>query len=132
MATYGGRREFRAGKAMIVVSVLTALIFAAGAVMTYRLHGWYWVSIVLACASILGLAAIIETLALRVLLTDDAMLVTDLRGRRSYSITDIVRVEEAKGVPTAILLTSGQWVKLPSVGTGLGNSIRAWLKTRAS
>jgi hypothetical protein len=68
----------------------------------------------------------------RVLLTDDAMLVTDLRGRRSYSITDIVRVEEAKGVPTAILLTSGQWVKLPSVGIGLGNSIRAWLKTRAS
>lgn len=132
MATYAGRREFRAGKGMIGISVLTALIFAAGAVMTYRDRGWYWVSIFLACGTVFALGGIIETLLLRIRLTDDALLVTDLRGRRSYSIADIVRVEEAKGVPTAILLTSGQWVKLPSVGTDVGNSIRAWLKHRPS
>jgi hypothetical protein len=37
-------------------------------------------------------------------------------------------VEEARGVPTMLLLSQGRAVKLPSVGSSLGNSIRAWLK----
>lgn len=130
MSAYQGRREFRAGAAAIIAVTLAALIFAAGAVMTYRLRGWYWVSIVLTCGSVLGLAGVIQTMALRVVLTDDALLVTDYPGRRRYLIGDIVRVEEAKGTPTAILLKDGRWVKLPAVGTELGNSIRAWLKHR--
>ena len=100
--------------------------------MTYRLSGWYWVSVALTLGSILGLAGVIETLALRISLTDDAMLVTDLRGRRRYPVADIARVEEGKGVPTAILLKDGRWVKLPAVGSDLGNSIRAWLRHRPS
>jgi hypothetical protein len=75
------------------------------------------------------LAGVIETLALRIQLTDDAMLVTDYRGRRRYPIADTVRVEAAKGTPTTRLLTSGRWVKLPPVGSDVGNSIRAWLRT---
>jgi hypothetical protein len=128
MDTYGGRRDFRAGKGLIAGSLLSALIFAAGAVMTYRLQGWNWVSVGLTCASVLGLAGVIETFALRIRLTDDAMLVTDARGRRRYPVSDIARVEEAKGVPAAILLKSGRWVRLPPVGSDLGNSIRAWLR----
>jgi hypothetical protein len=100
--------------------------------MTYRLRGWSWVSIGLTLGSIMGLAGVIETLALKISLTDDAMLVTDYRGRRRYAMADIARVEEAKGVPTAILLKDGRWVKLPAVGSDLGNSIRAWLRHRPS
>jgi ABC-type uncharacterized transport system permease subunit len=74
MAAYQGRREFRAGGGAIIATVLTALVFAAGVVMTYRLHGWYWVSIVLICGLVLALAGIIETLVLKVQLTDEAML----------------------------------------------------------
>jgi hypothetical protein len=70
----------------------------------------------------------VESLVLRVRLTDDALLVTDLRGRRCYPLTEIAKMEEAKGSPTAILLVDGRWVKLPSVGNSLGNSIRAWIK----
>jgi hypothetical protein len=77
--------------------------------MTYRLRGWSWVSIGLTLGSIMGLAGVIETLALKISLTDDAMLVTDYRGRRRYAMADIARVEEAKGVPTAILLKDGRW-----------------------
>jgi hypothetical protein len=128
MGAYRGRREFRAGRAMAVVSVLVTLLFTSGAVMTYRQRGWHWVSVGLACATVFGLGAIVESLVLRVRLTDDALLVTDLRGRRRYDRAEIAAVEEAKGAPTAIRLVEGRWVRLPSVGNSLGNSIRAWLK----
>jgi hypothetical protein len=113
---------------MVILSVFVALLFAAGALMTYRLRGWSWVSIGLACATVVGVGGIVESLVLRVRLTDDALLVTDLRGRRCYALTEIAKVEEAKGSPTAILLMDGRWVKLPGVGSSLGNSIRAWIK----
>jgi len=128
MGAYRGRRDFRAGRAAVIVSVFVALLFATGAVMTYRDRGWNWVSIGLACATVAGVGAIVESLVLRVRLTDDALFVTDLRGRRRYPLADITGVEEAKGVPTTLLLANGRWVSLPAVGSSLGNSIRAWLK----
>ena len=106
-------------------------LFATGAVMTYRARGWTWVSIFLAAATVVfGFGSIIETLVLRIELTDDAMIVTELRGRRRYAMADIERIEEAKGVPPALLLKDGRWVKLPSVGDNLGNAVRAWLKAK--
>ncbi len=59
---YLGRREFRAGRAMVIVSMFVALLFATGAVMTYRLRGWNWVSIGLACANVAGVGGIVESL----------------------------------------------------------------------
>jgi hypothetical protein len=104
------------------------MLFVVGAAMTYRERGWNWVSATLACMTVLSVGGIVETLVFRVRLTDDALLVTDLRGRRSYPVADIVGVGEGKGVPTSIRLADGRWVKLPPVGNSLGNSIRAWLK----
>ena len=116
---------------MLMIMVGCTALFATGAMMTYRDHGWTWVSIGLAAGTVmLGFGSIIETLILRIELTDDTMIVTDMRGRRRYAITDIDRIEEAKGVPPALLLKDGRWVKLPSVGNDLGNSVRAWLKTK--
>lgn len=115
-----------------MVSLLLMLLFATGAVMTYRDRGWTWVSIGLAGATLLGLGAIVEALVLRVRLTDDAILVTELSGRRRYPAKEIARVEEAKGVPTVLVLSDGRVVKLPLVGTSLGNSIRAWLRQGSS
>jgi hypothetical protein len=128
---YQGRRVFRAGPWMVLLLVGVTLLFAGMAFAAWRTGGWTWVSLSLAAASvILGLGGILETLLLRIELTDDAMLVTDLRGRRRYAMADIERVEEAKGVPPALLLRDGRWVKLPSVAASLGNSVRAWLKQR--
>jgi len=106
MGAYQGRRDFRAGRGVMLVVVLSTMLTATGAVMTYRERGWNWV----------------------VQLTDEALFVTDLRGRRSYPVTDIAGVYEAKGVPTTLLLSGGRRVSLPPVGSSLGNSIRAWLK----
>ena len=128
MGAYRGRRVFRAGPGAILVIVLSTMLIASGAVMTYRDRGWNWVSVGLACATVLGLAGILEAFVLRVQLTDEALFVTDLRGRRSYAVTDIAGVEEAKGIPTILLLSDGRLVRLPPVGSSLGNSIRAWLK----
>jgi hypothetical protein len=114
-----------------LIFVGVTALFALGAYMTYRARGWTWVSVGLTgAAAILGIGSIIESLILRIELTDDAMIVTDLRGRRRYAITEIEGIEEAKGVPPALRLTGGKWVKLPSVGSNLGNSVRAWLRAR--
>ena len=126
--TYNGRRVFRAGRWMALLCIGATAIFAAAAIGAYRHGGWAWVSIGLACATVVGLGGVLESLILRIDLTDDAMLVSDLRGRRRYDLADIERIEETKGGPPAIRLKNGTWVKLPSVASSLGNSVRAWLK----
>ena len=113
---------------MIIISIFVTMLFAAGSTMTYRERGWNWVSAGLAAMTLVGIGGIVESRVLRVRLTDDAMLVTELLGRRRYDAADIAGVYEGKGVPTAIQLVDGRLVKLPSVGSSLGNSIRAWLK----
>ena len=113
---------------MTIASVLATGLFLAGAIVTYRARGWNWVAIGLALAVVLGVGGIIEGVVLRIQLTDEAMIVTDLLGSRRYARNEIVRIEEAKGVSPAILLVDGRWVKLPSAGNNLGNSVRAWLK----
>jgi hypothetical protein len=114
---------------MTAVVVVLASVFAVISWATYRQAGWTWVSIGMVFATVfVGLGGIVEGLILRIELADDAMIVTDLRGRRRYPMADIERISEEKGGPPAIRLRSGQWVKLPSVGSSLGNSVRAWLK----
>jgi hypothetical protein len=126
---YSGRRLFRLGPGMVLLFVGLTALFAVGAWMTYRERGWGWVSISLACATVvLGFGSILESLILRIELTDDAMLVTELTGRRRYSKADIDGIREAKGASPMLLLKGGRWVKLPVVTSGLGNSVRAWLK----
>jgi hypothetical protein len=129
MGAYRGRRVFRTGPAALVIAVLCTLLFAAGAVITYRERGWTWVSVGLTCATvILGLGGVLEIFVFRVQLTDEALVVTDLRGRRSYPVQTIDGVYEAKGMPTTVILSDGKKIRLPPVGSSLANSIRAWLK----
>lgn len=130
---YKGRRVFRNSPGTIAMFVMLACLFAAGAFVTYRQDGWTWVSLGLAGATIiLGGGGIIESLILRIEITEDALLVTDLTGHKRYAIADIEGIEEAKGCPPALLLKNGRSVKLPSVGNNIGNSVRSWLKHSAS
>ena len=128
---YKGRRVFRAGPGMVALFVGLTALFAAGAVITYLDQGWSWVAIGLAgAAAVLGLASILQGFLLRIELTDESLVVTDLSGVRRYRVEEIERVEEAKGVPPVLLLKNGKWVKLPSVASDLGTAVRAWLKRR--
>jgi hypothetical protein len=128
MSAYQGRRVFRTSPGYMVIFVWAELMFLSGAVFTYRTGGWGWTSIGLTALSVLGLGGVLEGVVRRIVLADDALYVTDLWGRHRYSKSEIVRVEEAKGVPTTIRLTDGRVVPLPDLGHLLGNSLRAWLK----
>jgi hypothetical protein len=129
VSPYKGRRVFRNGPGWVVLYVALTGLFAAGALFTYRQNGWTWVSIGMTAATvILGPGSIIESLVLRIELTDDALVATDLRGSKRYDIAAIAGIEEAKGCPPALLFKDGSFVKLPSVGHSVGNSVRSWLK----
>jgi hypothetical protein len=126
---YNGRRVFRAGAKMLALMVGVTLLFAAVACGAYLSGGWNWVSVSMGLvAGIIGVGGIVEAVVVRIDLTDDALVVTDLTGRRRFAIGDIERISQEKGVPPAIRLKDGTWVKLPSVGSEPGNSVRAWLK----
>jgi hypothetical protein len=125
---YNGRRVFKHGPATTIVMVATTALFAAVSIVSYAARGWTMVSMGMGVAVFIGLAAIVESRIARIEITDDALIVTDLRGRKSYAINDIERVDEAKGTAAAMRLKSGRIVKLPSVGSNIANSIRAWLR----
>ena len=110
------------------MSVVVASLFAAAAYTTYRSAGFNWITIGLLIAFVIGVVGIVESLLLRIRLTDVEMIVTDLRGTHRYLRNDIDRIEEARGSSPAIKLKDGRWVKLPSIARNLGNSVRAWLK----
>jgi hypothetical protein len=125
---YEGRRVFTRGRLTVVGVCVATALFGAAAVVTVKLRGWTWVSIGMAAAVAFGFAGMIETLVERVVLEDEALVIRRLWGTRRYSIADIDRVEEAKGVVPAIRLKDGRWVKLPDVVPHFGNSARAWLR----
>jgi hypothetical protein len=128
---YSGRRVFKHGPGWHVMYVALTALFAVGTYALYRGNGWSWSSTGMALMTVfLGGGSIVESFLLQIELTDDAMLVRDLRGRKRYPIGDIERIEEAKGVSPSLRLKNGTWVKLPSVGSDIGNSVRAWLKAQ--
>jgi hypothetical protein len=128
---YEGRTVFKRGDAVLAMVAGATLLFIVGALMTYRHSGWTWVSIGLTLAAIVfGGGGMVETVVERVELTPDALVIRRLWGTRRIPIEQIERVEEAKGVPPAVRLRDGQWLKLPEVGGNFGNSARAWLRAR--
>ena len=129
MAPYGGRTEFRHGVGFAIMYVAITALFAAGAYSVWRAKGWTWVAIGLAGMAVFSVGAIVETFVERIRLTDDALLVRTFRGTRAYAKADIAAIAEAKGSPPSIRLKDGRWVRLPSLASNLGNSVRAWLKS---
>jgi hypothetical protein len=83
---------------------------------------------VLMAMSVIGLGGVIEGLVRRIVLGDDALYITDLWTRRRIPKSEIMRIYEAKGVSSMILLADGNRVSLPDLGQQLGNSIPAWLR----
>lgn len=128
MSPYEGRRSFRTTRAQLAATIAAELLFVSGAVYTFRTGGLSVTSAVLALLALVGLAGVLEALVRRVELTDDALLVRDLLRRRRIPREEIAGVEEARGVPTVLVLRTGPAMKLPDVGHAIGTSIRAWLR----
>jgi hypothetical protein len=130
VTAYKGRRAFRSPTWVLVTVAVAALVPAIGAWMTFRERGLGLLSVGLAAVAVLGVGGILEAISLRVELSDDALHVTRWWVRRSYPRESIARVTHEKGVDPAMQLTDGRWVKLPSVGVHMANSIRAWLRAK--
>jgi hypothetical protein len=129
MRAYDGRRVFRSPTWILATVTVAALLPAIGAWITFRGRGVSLLSLGLAAFAVLGVGGILETIAQRVELSNDALHITRWRVRRSYPRDSIVRVTSEKGVDPAMQLADGRWVKLPPVGAHMANSIRAWLRT---
>ena len=91
---YKRRRVFRRGPGWIVSFALITALFAAVSWVIWRENGWNWLSIGMTFATVFaGFGSIIESVILRIELTDDALFMTDLRGRRRYEIADIASIQ---------------------------------------
>jgi hypothetical protein len=111
---------------LALIAVFT-LVCVAGVWIQYRTRGPGLGLIGAVALVVFGVLAIVETLSLKVELTDDAVHITKWWVRRSYARDSIVRFTNEKGVSAAFLLADGRWVKLPPVDAS-GNSFRAWLR----
>lgn len=129
MAPYAGRRVLRASPLLLGVVTAAEILFLAGTWVLYRSEGLNLRTLFLAGAAVAGTIGLADALTRRIVLAPDALQVSGLWGCRSYAKRDIVGVTEEKGVPAALRLADGRWVRLPpDVGRSIGNSIRAWLK----
>jgi hypothetical protein len=126
---YNGQTSFvRSTVARLGVTGAT-LVFAGVTYGSYRALGWTWITWSLALATlVLGTGGIAETLLERVVLTPEGLVVRRLWGTRVYPVAAIQEIRVARGVAPALLLRDGRWVKLPELGMGFGNSVRAWLR----
>jgi len=125
---YKGRRVFRSPTWVLVTVTVSVLVPAIGAWMTFRERGLSLLSVGLAAVTMLGVGGILETIAQRVELSDEALHVTRWWVRRSYPRESIARVTHEKGGDPAMQLTDGRWVTLPPVGVYMANSVRTWLR----
>lgn len=129
MSRYAGRRVFRPGRWVVALVGVSEALFVTGAAWTFAAGGATFTSLGLGFMSLVGLAGLADVLTRRVELADDKLHVKGLWGRRSFARREIAGVREAKGVAPLLLLADGRAVKLPSEVAGLGNPVRAWLKS---
>ena len=131
MTEYKGRRVFRAPSWVVASVVVATLLFAVGAFVRFRAAGSRDpTGILLAAFAVRAVLGVLETVAQRVVLSDDELHVTRWWVRRSYRRDSIVRLTSEKGVEAALKLVDGRWIKLPPGGPHAPNSIRAWLRAR--
>ncbi|MBL8516946.1 MAG: hypothetical protein JNM76_08250 [Betaproteobacteria bacterium] len=128
----GSAQRFRAATWYIVAACLAWALFVTVALVSWRASGFSLVTLGLAAGSVLALAGLADALTLRVTLQADAIdYVCNFR-RRRVARADIKRVVAEKGTPLTLELSSGGWVRLPSLGGRLhANTLRAWLRRGA-
>ena len=126
---YRGRRVFRIHPVAIWIVVASIALFATGAVYMFLYGKSPFTAWGLAGMAVLGVVGLVDWLVTRVELLDDEIVVRTLWSRRSYPRAEIESVYEAKGVPSALVLTGDRIVKMPDIGPSFGNSVRAWLKS---
>jgi hypothetical protein len=111
--------------------VFTAL-FSTGFVMMYHEEGVSLTSLVLGAGAVLGVAAIVQVFASRIVLGEDALRIVLPWSRKTYPRSDIRSVTWERGEKALLELSQDRRVKLPDVGKShqeVADVVRAWLKS---
>lgn len=128
---YGGQTHFRPPTWLLVTAIAVDAGVSAAAVFYWAAFGIDWIFGAMVFIAVVAGAGIIEVLTTRVELGESEMYVRQWGRLQTISRTDIQLVTWESGCPVALLLSNGEWVKLPEVGRNnraLTNSIRAWIK----
>jgi hypothetical protein len=112
--------------------VFTAL-FSTGFVMMFHEKGVSLTSLALGAGAVLGMAAIVQVFASRIVLGKDDLRIVLPWSRKTYPRSDIRAVAWERGEKRAFLeLTQGRRVKLPDVGNSpreVADIVLAWIKS---
>jgi hypothetical protein len=90
-----------------------------------------WWQLFYALAAPAAVAALVESLLLRVELRRNALVIRGALRRREFQKSSLTEVSWAKGCPVAVKSRDGEWMRLPEVSVGsqsMANSVRAWLR----
>lgn len=128
---YGGRTSFHVVPWIRISILMVASGSIVAAAYYYSQEGLTWVCAFFIGLSILGVAGIVESFCMYIVLDE-----TEIRFRETFRKTailksDIVKVTWEAGSGVSLLLSDGRWVNVPDLGhnsQGLTNSIRSWLR----
>ena len=106
----------------LVISVAGTWYFSSRTGASIETFGFIGLSIMFA-------AGLVEGLLARVVLGTELLEMVSNFKRTRVRREEIVRAVGERGVPVAVELRSGGWLKLPALGTGPhANTVRAWLR----
>lgn len=128
---YGGRSSFRVVPWVRISIFIIAAGSIAAATYYYRQEGLSWLFAFFAGFSILGIAGVIESYYMYIVLEDGQIRFRETFRKTVIPKSDIERVTWEAGCGVSLLLKDGTWTKVPDLGQnsqGLTNSITAWLK----
>ena len=128
---YGGRTSFRTVPWIRILTFVIASGSIAAAVYFYRQEGLTWICAFFIGFSILGVAGIVESFSMYILLGETEISFRETFRKTAIPRSDIVKVTWEAGCGVSLLLSDGTWVKVPDLGQnsqGLTNSIRSWLR----
>ncbi|MBI2214266.1 MAG: hypothetical protein HYU52_11525 [Acidobacteria bacterium] len=104
-------------------------ISVAGVVLFSNRPGESIVTVAFIGLSGLFAVGLVEGFVARVVLGVDSLRIVSNFRENQIPRGEIIRVVGEKGVPVAVELRSGGWLKLPTLGTGPhANTVRAWLR----
>jgi hypothetical protein len=122
-------RTYRAAVWVRALIALGAAVSIAGATALIAEQSPLWQVLLLALLALCFIAGLVESFTSRVVLSPESLQITSNFKTTTVARSEIVRVEGLKGVPAAVELRSGGWLRLPSNGSGPHpNTVRAWLR----
>lgn len=124
---------FKTSRWVLGIVAAGLAICVAGTLHFSRQPGAELEVVALTGLTLLFAVGLVEGLTARVELNLETLeVVTNFR-RRAIPRAEVIRAVGEKGVPVAIELRSGGWLKLPRLGTGPhANTVRAWIKRSAA